>query len=244
MQRLAPEALLFLIILGVYLETRIVSIGWVDAGDFSTASAELTVPHPTGYPVAVLLMALAGIFPFTPPAASSLITVLGALGASVAAYFLLREIMHDLAEPWARLGAMAGASALALAPLNWGLGTTGEIYPLVLAGSFLVAYLTLRLWRNPSPQLAAMLALCIGVLPWLHLTTLVWMPAGFVALFKARRYLHPALILFFLRAGILGGALFAVTGIHRRTGTLESGCPFRRVVAAYRGRAIPAASFV
>lgn len=201
----ALEVFLFLVVLGVYLETRIVSIGWVDAGDFSIASALLTVPHPTGYPFAVLLMSLAGMFSFTPPAASSLITVLGALGASVAAYFLLREILRALGGTWARLGAMAGSLALALAPLNWKLGTSGEIYPLALAGGLGVTYLALRLWRNPSPQLAALLALCLGVLPWLHLTALVWMPAGLVALFKARRSLHPALSILFLILGFSVG---------------------------------------
>jgi hypothetical protein len=205
LKHLAPEFFLALIVLGVYLETRIVSIGWVDAGDFSTAAALLTVPHPTGYPFTVLLMALAGRFPFSPPAASSLITVLSALVASVAAYCLLREILRPLGETWARLGALAGALALALAPLNWGLGTSGEIYPLALAGGLTVTWLALRLWRHPSPRIAGMLALCLGVLPWLHLTALVWMPAGLVALCKARKCFHPALSIVFLALGFSVG---------------------------------------
>ncbi|MGI8914682.1 MAG: protein O-mannosyl-transferase family [Chloroflexota bacterium] len=139
-----------------------------DSGDLVRAAWTLGVPHPTGYPLWVLLAHAATWLPFGEPAYRvALLSALAAAGgvamAALAAQEVLRHAVPDIAGGLGAIGPAVGGAVLGCSLLFWQQATIPETYAL---DSFLIAlgmWLLLRWLRGVGPlwpvSLVAALAL-------------------------------------------------------------------------------------
>src|SRR5262245_47832124 len=121
-------ALLFLLFLAVYVRTAAPTVLSGDSAEFQLAAPLLGVPHPTTYPLYVLLGKLATLLvPFGDLAWR--VTLVSALCAAlaVALFFLLARRFAG----WP--GAGVAALALGVTPGLWNAATLAEVYALLAA---------------------------------------------------------------------------------------------------------------
>lgn len=139
----------------LYLATLAPSIAWshdgADSGDLVAAAYTLGVPHPTGYPLFMLLAHLATYLPTGDPARS--VNLLDALFGAVAAG-LTAWIAAELARPgWRTPAAIAAGAAIATTPLFWSQAIIAEVYALAaLLFAAVLAALTRWRWEWPGPR--------------------------------------------------------------------------------------------
>lgn len=146
----------FLLYLPTVAPTVTLRNGGGDSGELVRAAWTLGVPHPTGYPLWVILAHLATLIPAGEPAHRvALLSALAAAGAVTFVFLLAREALHQAApesEPAITLLAPAtGAACLAVSVLFWQQATIPETYAF---DSFLVAmglWLLLRWLRGAQP---------------------------------------------------------------------------------------------
>ncbi|HEY6572171.1 MAG TPA: DUF2723 domain-containing protein, partial [Candidatus Eisenbacteria bacterium] len=85
-----------LVALWVYAQTLSPTVAWVnqgeDSGDLLAASATLGIPHPTGYPLFVLLGRLASLLPLGSVAFR--INLVAALAGAAGVFFLARLVLE------------------------------------------------------------------------------------------------------------------------------------------------------
>jgi len=132
--------------LWVYSLTLSPTVAWrnfgEDSGDLLVASATLGIPHPTGYPLYVLLGRAAGFLPLGTLAFR--INLVSALAGAASVYFLARLAL-TLAGDGERFGApFAAASAALLYAFSqgaWSQSAVAEVYTLNAAflGAILLA---------------------------------------------------------------------------------------------------------
>jgi hypothetical protein len=120
--------LLFLLFLAVYTRTAAPSVLSGDSAEFQLAAPLLGVPHPTTYPLYVLLGKLATLLIPLGDIAWR-VTLVSALCAAlaVALFFLLARRIVGLA------GAVVAALALGVTPGLWNAATLAEVYALLAA---------------------------------------------------------------------------------------------------------------
>jgi hypothetical protein len=143
-QRSSPArplaGILFLAFLALYIRTAAPSVLSGDSAEFQLAAPLLGVPHPTTYPLYVLLGKLATLaIPFGDLAWR--VTIVSAVCAAlaVALCFLLgREVVGSAPA------ALVAALALGLAPGLWNAATLAEVYALLMALLATLAYLLVR----------------------------------------------------------------------------------------------------
>jgi Protein of unknown function (DUF2723) len=119
---------LFLLFLAVYVRTAAPSVLSGDSAEFQLAAPLLGVPHPTTYPLYVLLGKLATLLvPFGDMAWR--VTLVSALSAAlaVALFYMLARRVAGLP------GAAVAALALGVAPGLWNAATLAEVYALLAA---------------------------------------------------------------------------------------------------------------
>ena len=130
-------ALLFLLFLALYVRTAAPSVLSGDSAEFQIAAPLLGVPHPTTYPLYVLLGKLATlIIPFGDLAWR--VTLVSSVCAALAVALFFGIALRLTASVPA---ALIGALALGLAPGLWNAATMAEVYALLMA--LLVALLYL-----------------------------------------------------------------------------------------------------
>src|SRR5262245_62207104 len=87
--------------LWVYVLTLSPTVAWMnqgeDSGDLLAASATLGIPHPTGYPLFVLLGRLASLLPLGSVAFR--INLVSALAGAAGVFFLARLVLELSAAP-------------------------------------------------------------------------------------------------------------------------------------------------
>jgi hypothetical protein len=129
--------LLFLAFLALYIRTAAPSVLAGDSAEFQFAAPLLGVPHPTTYPLYVLLGKLATLLiPFGDLAWRVTLVSAGSAALAVALFFLLaRRITHSDGA------AAVAALALGLAPGLWNAATLAEVYALLAALLVALAYL-------------------------------------------------------------------------------------------------------
>ncbi len=120
--------LLFLLFLALYVRTAAPSVLSGDSAEFQMAAPLLGVPHPTTYPLYILLGKLATlVIPFGDQAWR--VTIVSAVCAALAValfYAVLRRLTTSAP-------ALVGALALGLAPGLWNAATMAEVYALMMA---------------------------------------------------------------------------------------------------------------
>ena len=145
-----PPFFLTVSLLGVYLGTLAPGLTWAnggsDGGDLITAAATGGIPHPTGYPLFLVLARLFQLLPlgslaFRTNLMSAIATALGAL----LIYLVVAGQSQNSRLPHAWGAGLAAGIAFGLAPLVWSQAVITEVYALQ---SFLVA-LVLYLYSRP-----------------------------------------------------------------------------------------------
>jgi hypothetical protein len=120
----------------VYLATLTPSISWGDSPELTAAAYQLGIPHPTGYPVYMLLgHAAMLIVPWGDPAFR--LNLLSAVfsAAAVGVGFRLSQRLTDcLVAAW------VAALTLTFAPLFWSQAIIAEVYPLASLLSLLLVH--------------------------------------------------------------------------------------------------------
>src|SRR5205823_13993109 len=109
-----------------YLATLTPTIAWGDSPELVSAAYQLGIPHPTGYPLFMLLGHLAiRILPWGDAAyrMNLLSALFGALAVGIA-HRLVGRVTGSMFAAW------VAALALALAPLFWSQAVIAEVYAL------------------------------------------------------------------------------------------------------------------
>jgi hypothetical protein len=158
----------------VYWPTACRSVGYIDSGELATNCYLLGIPHPTGYPLYVILGRLATLFfpgsvIFRCNLLSSLVTAMAA-----GALFL---VMVSLPVKIKSIGIkMAGAAAMALfmafSPVWWSQGISNEVYGLTLLLSTLAIYCLSRYSQSKQAKFLLMGLYLWGLSFTVHLSSL------------------------------------------------------------------------
>jgi hypothetical protein len=157
----------------VYLLTMPPDLTWahygLDGGDLITAAVTWGVPHPTGYPLYILLGKLFSLLPIGTLAWR--FHLLSATAVALATAFLTHT-NQTLLRPTqnATTASVAGALTFAFTPLVWGQATIAEVYPLYLL------LLTACLWSLFTHKPAWLTGLLFGLSLTAHLTALLILP--------------------------------------------------------------------
>ncbi len=176
----------------LYLSTLAPSVLPGDSGEFQLVAPTLGIPHPTGYPLYLLLGKLFSLFPVSSVAYRiNLLSAVAAAGAVWASYRAARAMGVR------RAAALTAAAMLAVSDTFWSQATIAEKYALNALFVALTLWLGLR-WRaahlagRHGGRWLALWALCYGLSLAHHRTMLLLAPV-FLALvaFTDRRLLRP-----------------------------------------------------
>lgn len=144
--------------LAIFLWTLYPSVPGGDSGEMIVATHTLGVPHPSGYPLFVLLSK-----PFTWLPVGSLAWRVNAFSAvcDAAAVWLLALLVGEWTRtPWA--GLLAGG-LFAFSPTVWLHATGAEVFPLNNLFVALLLYLAARAWRSRHVRLVYAVAFVAGL---------------------------------------------------------------------------------
>jgi hypothetical protein len=130
-----PQGILVLSLTLVYLNTMAPGLTWAndgaDGGDLITAAATGGVPHPTGYPVYLLLARLFQLLPIGPLAfRTNLMSAVAAVLAALLVYALVTNFLPHSNGNKNWLAGLAAALAFGLSPLIWSQAVITEVYTL------------------------------------------------------------------------------------------------------------------
>ena len=171
-----PATAAALVALGLYVLTMAPDLSWangaIDGAELITASATLGIPHPPGYPTYVVLGKLFSLLPVGTVAFRynlfSAVCAAGAVGLVVLTAGSLYPRVRSAA-------AMSAALLFGFAPLVWSQAVVAEVYSLNLL--LIAAFLLVWSWRGASISSGLLLGIAITT----HLTSVLWLPAFFIA---------------------------------------------------------------
>jgi len=176
-----PPVILVVLLMTVYLKTMAPGLTWAndgsDGGDLITAAFTGGVPHPTGYPLYLLL---AKIFQLIPAGSlafrTNLMSAVAAVCASILVYAVVTEYLaaSQTTKNWLP-GLIAGFS-FGLSPLLWSQAVITEVYTLHAFFAALLLYLSSG---NTRKNLDRMLGLTFGLAAGNHMTIILTLPVLF-----------------------------------------------------------------
>lgn len=184
--RLLPPAFLAAILLGVYGATLAPGLTWshsgVDGGDLITATATGGVPHPTGYPLYLLLAGFFQRLPIGPLAfRTNLLSALTMTGAALMVYLLVERFFSGADRRVGALAGLASAFSFALAPLVWSQAVITEVYALhMLLVSAILFLSSGGITGLSESKQDWMTGLMLGPALSNHLTAILLLPVVFV----------------------------------------------------------------
>lgn len=143
--------LTFISLTVLYASTAAPDVLSGDGGEFQTAAPLLAVPHPTGYPLYILLGKLATSVPIGSLAYRvTLVSVVTAALCVVVLVLIIQRITGN------HLAALVGGGALAISPGLWNVATIAEVYALnallILALAWLLMQASPSSLLSPSSQ--------------------------------------------------------------------------------------------
>jgi hypothetical protein len=179
--------------LWAYALTLSPTVAWVnlgeDSGDLLAASATLGIPHPTGYPLFVLLGRLATFFPLGTIAFR--INLVAALAAAASVYFVVRLACALAPEAARPIGGALAASACALLYASsrgaWSQSVLAEVYTLNAAFLGVVLWLLVEADRERDLRRLLLAAYLFGLGLTNHLLLLAVSPALLVVTWRLAR---------------------------------------------------------
>jgi hypothetical protein len=193
--RSLPPVFLALTLLWVYGSTLAPDLTWAnggaDGGDLIAAAATGGAPHPTGYPVYLLL---AGLFQHVPvgPLAfrTNLLSALATVAAALLVYNLARRCLAAAGEWTSRLAGLASAFAFGLTPLVWSQAVITEVYGLHALFVIAILHLSSGLAARLTPlQTDILLGLVFGLSLGNHVTSVFLLPLVFLPAIREPRSL-------------------------------------------------------
>lgn len=148
-------ATLFAVFVLTYAHTCSLSVSWKnfseDSGDLLAAAYTLGIPHPTGYPLYVLL---GRIFSLVMPGSIAFrITLLSLLCASVAPVFLFLTMAKRFPYRIGLMSATLASLSLGFSLHVWSLAVVAEVYALNLLLMSAIVYLILE-WTDTDTETA------------------------------------------------------------------------------------------
>jgi len=188
--RYLPPLVLAATLFSVYLATTAAGLTWAnggsDGGDLITAAAVGGVPHPTGYPV---YLVLARLFQFLPIGSlayrTNLLSAASTVAAAVLVYAIIRRLLEPVAPRAAAWGGFVGGLAFGLSPLVWSQAVITEVYSLNLLLTAALFYLLTAATSRPY-RIAFAVGLVQGLAIGNHLLSGLLLPAT-LALMVIRR---------------------------------------------------------
>jgi hypothetical protein len=198
----SPPIFLTVSLLSVYLLTIAPGLTWAnggsDGGDLITAVATGGIPHPTGYPLYLLVARCFQLLPIGSLAFRT--NLMSAIAAALAATLVYLSVVQTLIpagslRSW--LAGMAAGYAFGLAPLIWSQAIITEVYALQACLVALILYL----YTQPSLEFSSdqkprdcWYGLLLGLAMGNHVTTLLLVPAA-ILIRSLRSQVNPVGIL-------------------------------------------------
>ncbi|TMQ53621.1 MAG: DUF2723 domain-containing protein [Candidatus Eisenbacteria bacterium] len=179
--------------LWAYALTLSPTVAWVnlgeDSGDLLVASATLGIPHPTGYPLFVLLGRVASLLPLG--AIAFRINLIAAIAGAASVYFLVR-LAYSLTPPESRgLGALLSAGACALLYASsrgaWSQSVLAEVYTLNAAFLGAILWLLVKAEEKRDVRFLLLASYLFGLGLTNHLLLLAASPALLVGIWRFSR---------------------------------------------------------
>jgi len=173
-----------------------------DSSEFITVVLTLGIPHPSGYPLYVVLAhgwsRLIGLTPWSVNFFSAVV----AMGAAIFIYLSARS--------WgaARLPAWAASWLLCGWPAFWSQALLAEVYTLHVFLLAVLFYLAAKLNNRPRPVLFYSLAVLAGLAAANHLLAALWWPVAVWLFFKHRSYFKNRQWWLVGLSGLLGLAVY------------------------------------
>ena len=169
-------------LLWVYGSTLAPGLTWAhngaDGGDLITATMTGGVPHPTGYPLYLLLAGFFQRLPVGPLAfRTNLFSAIAMTGAALLIYLFVARTFSGGKRWTGVLAGLSSAFSFALAPMVWSQAVITEVY--ALHALFIVAILYLSsglVTRLSEPQLDRLTGLVCGLAIGNHLTSIFLLP--------------------------------------------------------------------
>lgn len=206
----------------IYLLTLAPTVTFGDSGELITAAATLGIPHPSGYPLAVLAGQLFSLFPAGNPAWRVNLGSAAAMAAAcLLAYLTLRRwfrVWKPAAAKAAALAAAAGALAFGFGRLVWSQAVIAEVYALNALAIAAALWIMTRWLETADARWGYVWALAAGLAVAIHTSSvLVFLPAGAYVAFRLRRAPSPraaALALAFFLFGFFIYAYLPLRAVH------------------------------
>jgi hypothetical protein len=209
----------FLLTLGVYVETLPPTSSFWDCGEFITSSHIVGVPHQPGTPLYVLVGRVFDILLGSPDTSEPALRTAWALNfmsaffsalAVMMVYLLVWELARraDPDSGWlAHIGGVVGALFLAFSETYWNNAIEAEVYGLAAFMMGLLCWLSIRWYdhrtHGGSDNLLLLMVYLLGLGVGFHLGTLLVYPGIFVMVFFASRRKIPFIDLLLMSVGLL-----------------------------------------
>lgn len=165
---------------GLYLKTAPFTIVLIDGVEFALASHYVGVPHPSSYPLFVLLAKPFDLLPFgTIAYRCALASAFWGVGAIIAFFSLLRSWRIELGL------ASLSATVLGVSGLFWNQAVAAEVYTLNLL--LLILLINIVSWHHPSRRLMYVFGFLFGLALSNHHLMLLAIPGlglGFLYLYR------------------------------------------------------------
>ncbi|HZE20192.1 MAG TPA: DUF2723 domain-containing protein, partial [Candidatus Angelobacter sp.] len=169
--------------LWAYALTLSPTVAWVnlgeDSGDLLAASVTLGIPHPTGYPLFVLLGRLATFLPVGSIAFR--INLVAAVAAAVSVYALVRlacALAPEASRHWTAAFAAATCALLYASSRGaWSQSVLSEVYTLNAAFLAVILWLLVEAERDQDPRRLLLASYLFGLGLTNHLLLLAVVPA-------------------------------------------------------------------
>ena len=150
--KIIPPIAIVLLLVSVYCFTLAPGLSWAnggaDGGDLIAAAAINGVPHPTGYP---LYMLLAKLFQWLPIGnlayRTNLLSACCTCSAAIMIYVTVNRLLSG--QKYFRIAATIAALAFGLSPLVWSQAVISEVYGLQSLLTIIILYQTLFIGEKP-----------------------------------------------------------------------------------------------
>ncbi|MBK9927918.1 MAG: DUF2723 domain-containing protein [Anaerolineales bacterium] len=177
--RSAPPVLLGVVLFSIYITTMAPGLTWAndgsDGGDLITAAAIGGVPHPTGYPVYLILARTFQAIPVGSLAyRTNLLSAMCMTLASIVLYALVAQYLAAQGRQWPQFAGLVAGLSFGLAPLIWSQAVITEVYALhaLLMAVLLFLYTQSKNMRHIYRWRGLFLGLSLGN----HVTSIFLIP--------------------------------------------------------------------
>lgn len=193
-----PGFLIVLTALFVFIRTLCPSLYWWDSGELITAVKELGIPHPTGFPLYLLLGKLFTIPDFLSNTAVC-VNFFSAIAGAVSLYWLFlinRNFLPTTLYPFARwIGYSLGLLGLAFTQIYWSQSVIAEIYTfnLFFIGSFVWTLVKVLSSESSTEQgkYLSFAAFILGLGLTVHAQMIICFPSFILILLYTRPWKSP-----------------------------------------------------